>query len=344
MLTNKSLPKTILLIVLLLATLTYLISMDNRQRLLQSSWQESRPMMGTIVSITVRGIDKDLAQQAFKTAFDKAYQIEQRISTYQKQSEITAINNHFKTSTKPFKISKSMADLMQTSFQYSQTTSGAFDITVKPLINLWRKAKKDKKLPDQDLINHLKPTTFNNGAHINNLILQAPIGTSFDFGAIGKGYTADIIATVLESLGIYNYLIDVGRDLLVRGEDAPWRIGIQDPLIKDKSIQTLIVRKKIAIATSGDYEQKYKIGTHILTHIINPNTGWPIKNIAGATVIAPTGSQADAFATAFCILPPQKSLNLANQLSDFKILILQHQNKKIKAYYSKNWQKQNTND
>lgn len=330
--------KLLLLLIPLIATIAYLIYADNSQRLRQRVWPtESRVMMGTTISITIRGVERDVAKLGFIKAFERAHAIDKRISTYRDDSEISAINNHFAISAQSIELTPATAALITASFDYGRASHGAFDVTVKPLINLWRHAKKTGQLPSDEEIAKCKPAGINSGATITDMTLNAPQGSSFGFGAIGKGYTADMMAAELEALGIYNYIIDVGRDLLVRGQDAPWRIGIQDPLTKNSSLQTLLVRSKTAVATSGDYEQQYRIDEHLLTHIIDPRSGWPIKTIAGATVIAPSGSEADALATAFTVLDPAQSLQLAEALTGVEVLILQRQNEGLKHYRSTTW-------
>ena len=322
--TLNSTPKALLLVLFLGATLAYLITMDNRQRSLQTSWKQEMALMGTTISVTIRGVDKGDAKKAFIESFKIAQEIDARLSTYKVDSEITALNTHFSISSEPVTLSSKTAFLIESCITYTNISKGTFDVTVKPLINLWRTAKKTKVLPHEKEINDIRPQAYLNGATLSGRTLQAPQGTNFDFGGIGKGYTADAISHALEALGIYNYLIDVGRDLLVRGDDAPWRIAIQHPLDTSKAVQTLIIRSKTAIATSGDYEQQYRIGSKKLTHIIDPRTGWPIKEIAGATVIAPTGTEADALATAFTVLTPSQSIAIANARDGLEILVCQN--------------------
>jgi len=138
-----------------------------------------------------------------------------------------------------------------------------------------------------------------------------------DFGGIAKGYAVDKAIYFLKNKGIKNAIINAGGDMycLGRGKDGgPWRVGIRDPLQKDKNLATLLLKDR-AVATSGDYERP--------SHIINPETGKPVKaEIASVTVLAEDCMTADVLATAAFVLGPEKGMELLNRVENIEGVII----------------------
>jgi FAD:protein FMN transferase len=187
-------------------------------------------------------------------------------------------------------------------------TAGAFDITVKPLADLWGECEKAGRVPTGD---ELKSVMSRVGFRYIELgrnpatISFGRAGMSIDMGAIAKGYATDRAIAILKAGGILNAIVNSGGDMYCLGQrsaDRPWKIGIQHPRDKDKLIIEFFLKDK-AVDTSGDYENFFIIDGKRYSHIIDPRKGYPVgDDVVSASVIASDSETADALATALCIL------------------------------------------
>ena len=186
-----------------------------------------------------------------------------------------------------------------------EKTDGAFDPTLGPLTQLWRISSRSGKLPDEQ---SLADARARSGMRLIEIAGAGPrirfdrAGMRPDFGAIGKGLAADRAMAVLRASGYPVALIDFGGDLLA-GDPPPgtpegWRVEIRTGINRPYTLDIL----NTAIATSGDLEQFIEIGGVRYSHIIDPRTGLGLTERRAATVIAPTGAEADALASAACVL------------------------------------------
>jgi len=280
--------------------------------------RQTKIALGTFVQIDVcyAPVQKDNVAAAYQAAWQRIEEIEQKISTFRSDSEVSVINHSFQH---PVSVSEETRALIAQSLQYSQLTRGAFDISVGPLVSLWHKAGEAGRLPTPDDVKTAQAAVGRARIQIHDngqLELLHP-QSRIDLAAIADGYAADEVARVLRAKGFAQFLIDAGGDLYAGGRNCsgePWKIGVRDPQHKEKIIGMVEVIDQ-GVATSGVYEQKEQAQGQQWSHIINPLTGYPEKNIISATVIAATGAEADALATAFCVLPPQEGIALADESS-----------------------------
>ncbi|MDR1974614.1 MAG: FAD:protein FMN transferase [Bacteroidales bacterium] len=199
-------------------------------------------------------------------------------------------------------------DLFNKSQIMSKRTEGYFDITVKPLVSLYGFAAEKRTedyFSDKDIASILSYVGYEkirlNGDKLKKDFSQIQL----DFNAIAQGYCSDKVAELLLSQGIRNFLVDIGGEIVVRGKkpngDA-WKIGIEKPTSASgdkQSIVTMLPLSDGAIVTSGNYRKYFEVDGKRFSHTINPHTGRPATGgILSATIIAPTGWEADALATA----------------------------------------------
>ncbi len=272
--------------------------------------EDSKFFMGTVVQIKV-SIDpvkygEARAKDAINKAFDEIKRIEDIYSVYKDTSEISRINRLKKNET--LQITDEAFNLIRKTLDYSERTDGAFDITVKPLVDLWANARKIKKLPDEY---ELKSVLGRVG--YQNVVLDEAIRTihfkkesmGIDLGGAAKGYATDRAIRALEDSGIKNALVASGGDMYCLGKKSarePWKVGIRHPRGKDRIFLEILLKEK-AISTSGDYERYFILDGKRYSHIIDPRTGYPIgDDIVSASVIAPDSTTSDILATAMCIL------------------------------------------
>ena len=199
-------------------------------------------------------------------------------------------------------------------------TDKAFDITVEPLILLWRRKAKENRWPSPEEVQRVKrhvgmeKVALQEGNHVRLVDPE----TRLDLGGIAKGYAIDEAARIFRRYGVPNFFIDAGGDIYVGGLNCRgerWHIGIQDPA-DPKGVVAIVYLSDQAVTTSGNYERFYEIAGKRLSHIIDPVTGYPQKEIASATVIAPTAIVADALSTALTVQGARRGLALIDRLGE----------------------------
>lgn len=266
--------------------------------------EDTKFFMGTIVQIKLSLTNKigdDRARDAMNRAFGEIKRVEDVFSVYKADSEASRINRL--RMNERLLISREVFDLIRRSIEYSEKTGGAFDITIKPLVDLWAKAKQDKKLPAEvDVKLALEHTGYKKIVlnEAKSTISFRKEGMALDFGGIAKGYATDRAIKILHENGIDNAVVRLGGSIYCLGRKSrnePWKIGIQHPRDKDKLFLEIKL-ENVAIDTSGDYERYFVLDGKRYSHIIDPRTGYPIgEDTISSTVIAPDAVTADILAT-----------------------------------------------
>ncbi len=271
--------------------------------------------MGTIVRIDVcQDIDDKIQfYRSLKRAWQEMERIEEIFSVTNNESELSRLNS----SQGGMSVSYDLYDLMKKSIQLSRETKGAFDITVKPLLDLWQEGYRRKYLPSSKEIEKVKEVVGFQQVEFseNQTVSFKNTGMKIGMGAIAKGYAIDRVVQMIRAEGIYDFLIDAGGDLFVSGKSCRgdlWRIGVRHPLKKEVTMERLHLTDQ-AVATSGNYERYFEIQDERYSHIIDPRSGYPVENNLSVTVMAPSALEADALATALSILSPEEGLSLIHR-------------------------------
>lgn len=206
-------------------------------------------------------------------------------------------------------------DLFKRSQDISAATGGAFDCTVGPLVNAWGFGFKGKLKMDQAKVDSLLQFVGYQKVQLDeqNRILM-PDGFKLDFNAIAQGYSVDVIGNYLESMGIKDYLVDIGGEVFGKGTKPggkPWLVGIENPAadsLSEQTINTRVQLKDKALATSGSYRKYYEENGRRYSHEIDPHTGYPVQHsLLSVSVLAPDCATADGYATAFMVMGYAKS-------------------------------------
>jgi thiamine biosynthesis lipoprotein len=289
-------------------------------------YSATRLQMGTFVTIKAPNHDPERLRRAVSAAFERIEKIEDRLSVYRPHSELSRLNRT--AGSKPSRISGELAHLIERSLHYSKGSGGAFDVTVGPLIRLWKKASTRGQPPAaEEISSALRSTGFKKirlRMDPTEIRFLAP-DLSIDLGGIAKGYAVDEAALILRKKGIENALVEAGGDIYaLGGRDGtrPWRVGIRDPFGGKECIEVLLLRDK-AVTTSGDYERAIVLKGKRYSHIIDPRTGRPAKGVSSVTVIAPSALEADALSTAISVLGVKEGLALAETLPAVEVLIVE---------------------
>ena len=228
------------------------------------------------------------------------------VSTYIEESEISRVNRNRDVQT--ISVSDTFYKIVEKSIQLYKASNATFDVTVQPLVDLWGFGPEFKitHTPDStSIIDALEHTGSDNLVLINGKILKTDSLLQIDLSAIAKGWGVDLVGEFLEISGIKNYLVEIGGEVLVRGKNASksrWEVGIRQPEPLNPKLVTKIKISDKAVATSGTYQNFFSVNGVNYSHILNPNTGFPIKHdLVSATVIANNCADADAIATAIMV-------------------------------------------
>jgi thiamine biosynthesis lipoprotein len=264
--------------------------------------------MGVPVRLVVYATDENAAVNACRAAYARIRQIDDIASDYRKTSELNQLCA--RAATQPVKVSDDLWTLLKESQRLSQVTDGAFDITVGPLVQLWRAARKSGQMPKPDDIESAKTLVGWQKVQLNeadHAVKLAMPNMKLDLGGIAKGYAGDQAMIVLRQHGIRSALFEGGGDIVL--SDAPpnapgWRIALRysgDNMPKELTLANA------AVSTSGDTEQFVEINGRRYSHVVNPKTGIGLTNRSMATVTAPLGIHTDGLSTALTLVGEAKA-------------------------------------
>lgn len=263
-------------------------------------------IFGTSYNITYQCADDH------KADIEKALaEVDASLSPFNDTSIITHVNRN-----EDVVLDNLFLDVFRLAQKINEDTDGAFDITVAPLVNAWGFGFKNGVNPDDNVIDSLRQVVgFNKVRLENNKVVKFDPRVMLDCSAIAKGYGVDVVANLLRKLGIKNFMVEIGGEVVTSGvnpERMPWRIGVTKPtddsLSVNNELQTVINVTDKAMATSGNYRNFYYKGGRKYAHTIDPKTGYPVQHsILSATVITDDCATADAYATSFMVLGMEKA-------------------------------------
>ena len=285
--------------------------------------QKTETIMGTEVTITVTARSSDEGGAAIDAGMAELRRLDAMMSLYKDASEIAKVN--LAAGKAPVKVSLEMIEVVEKAAEISKLSGGVFDITIGPLVVLWQMQLKKGTVPTDIEIDRIRPLV-----NYRNIVIDKKASTIFlkktgmimDFGGM-KGYAADRVAGLIRERGIKNAIIAVAGDIWVLGhrkDGKPWRIGVQHPREKDKTLTVLDLSDKY-ISTSGDYERFVIREKKRYHHIIDPRTGKPAKGVISVTLIGDRGAVIDPLAKVPFILGPQKGLELVKKLGAEAIIV-----------------------
>jgi FAD:protein FMN transferase len=287
--------------------------------------------MGTTYQIKiVAGYFKSTS--GLKDKIDNRLQVINRsMSTYLPDSEISRFNAIQDTREK-LAVSDDFLQVMLAARDIYEKTGGAWDGTIKPLVNLWGfgNTRQTHQVPHEvEIKKQMRWIGFQHIAIFPEGYLQKKKSTiTLDLASIAKGYAVDQISHLLNSSGLENYLVEIGGEVFASGyrkDGTPWRVGINQP---STSASTTYVYKVVplhnrAMATSGDYRNYFEAGGKRYSHIIDPRTGYPVDNtVVSVSIVADTCMFADGLATAIMVMGLEHGMTLINSLKDVEGFII----------------------
>jgi thiamine biosynthesis lipoprotein len=258
-------------------------------------------------------------------------EINKSMSTFRKDSEISKFNSDQHAGEK-FMISNDFYNVMVVAKILHEITGGAWDGTVKPLVDIWGfgNGKIRHTLPEKSKIKALLSEVGFNNIEISthHYLIKKKAFITLDLASIAKGYGVDQVAALIRDNGIYDFLVEIGGEVFASGyrkDGIKWKVGINKPQKNaplDQVYKVIDIHDK-GFATSGDYRNFFEVKHKRFSHIIDPRTGYPVDNgIVSVSILADTCTFADGLATAVMVLGDKKGLELVNQLENTECFIV----------------------
>jgi thiamine biosynthesis lipoprotein len=271
--------------------------------------------MGVPFRMVVYATNEAQATAAMRAAFSRVEQLNSILSDYDTDSELSRLSRS-SGQRLDVPVSLDLWKVLTISQQLAKKTDGAFDVTVGPLVNLWRKARREQKLPRADLLEQARQRVGWRKLHLDPLARTARLDVEemrLDLGAIAKGYAVDEAMKVLVTNGIRSALVSGAGDLAV-SEPPPgresWQIEMAPLDMTNAPPARFAQLRNSALATSGDIFQRLEIDGRRYSHIVDPRTGLGLTDHSLVTVIAPNCTTADSLATAVSVLGPEAGVRL----------------------------------
>ncbi|SDG66695.1 thiamine biosynthesis lipoprotein [Chitinophaga filiformis] len=299
---------------------------------------------GTYYIIKYLSDDTTSLQHAIDSLFAD---IDQSLSLYKPGSLINRFNEGIGV-----QMDHHMQAVVTRSLQISKASNGAFDITVKPLVDVWGFGVRKpavQKIPAADTLRRVLQYVGYRYLQVRGQQLtKKKKGVEIDCNGIAQGYTSDVMARLLEQKGITNYLVDVGGELCSRGHNQHgkvWTVGIERPATDDNDypVQALLALDNKAITTSGNYRRFFDQGGTRFAHSINPATGEALhSNIISVTVIARDAITADGFDNALILMGVERGLSFISQHPEYGLeayFIFKDEKGKIQERFSPGFEK-----
>jgi FAD:protein FMN transferase len=302
--------------------------------------------MGTLFRIVLFAPDSTLGRQAAAAAFRRVDTLNTVMSDYLPDSELNRLSATAGTG-QVIAVSTDLFRALSISQRASRQSGAAFDITLGPYTQLWRRSVRQQALPSQVALAKARKAVGYQYVLLNEAKRTAKLvkpGMRLDLGGIGKGFAADEALAELKKLGIRSALVDAGGNVVV--SEAPpnekgWQVELKLPGAEQPG---WLLLTNAAVSTSGDLYQYLELAnekgiTRRYSHIIDPQTGLGLMNQSQATVIAPNGTLADWLSTTVCVLGPTKGIRLAEEISGVAAFVWSQRKGKIQSWQSKRWQK-----
>jgi thiamine biosynthesis lipoprotein len=306
-------------------------------------FEYSLPRMGTIFRIEMYSASSTQASEAGEAAFARAEELEQVMSDYRADSELMRLTREGDKA--PFPVSGDLCDVLAKSIWTSELSGGAFDVSIGPLVDLWREARKAGRLPDPGEIAQAKALVDYHNIELDparHTVFLKRAGMKLDLGAIGKGYAADQMLAVLQAHSIHHAMVVAGGEVVV-SEPPPgnsgWRVRIGTADADAASEPCTLLLQSAAVSTSGDEHQFMEVNGHRYSHVINPATGWPLEGESSTTVVARDSTTADALCTAFSLMSVEDGIRSAKSLQGVSVLWVRRVGGSWKRYASEGFPK-----
>ena len=268
--------------------------------------------MGCPCELRLAAADRSLANEVAVICTSESQRFESKYSRYLTDSVTSQVNNA--SGLHPVTIDPEVAAILDYSGVCYVQSEGLFDITSGVLRQLWN--KNMRRLPtDSELEFYLDKVGWKKVEISPNEVFLPIKGMQLDFGGVVKEYVADVLAAKARSMGIEHGLINLGGDICIIGpqpDGTPWSIGITHPTEGNSAI-AIIELSEGAVTTSGGYERYFDIDGLRYSHLINPETGWPVEGLLSASVAAPTSIVAGSLTSIALLKAPEDGIRFLEE-------------------------------
>jgi FAD:protein FMN transferase len=293
--------------------------------------------------------------EAASRALDLVNLLEEQLSVFRPHTELSRLN--VRAADEPVAVERQLFELLARALRFAEETDGAYDPTAGPLVMLWRRCRKEKRLPGDIELAECRERVgwrFVELDHEHKTVRFQKRGIELNLNAMGKGYALDRAAgelsvgrisnpschdstiageadTESEQVenpshgGVDNWLMHGGySSILARGRLAGydgWPVAIRHPLFPQRQLGTWLLKDR-AMSTSGSAVQFFRYQGRRYGHLIDPRTGWPVEQILAATVVAPTAADAEALSTAFFVMGVEKAREYCHNRTEVSALLI----------------------
>ncbi|MEO8660045.1 MAG: FAD:protein FMN transferase [Bryobacteraceae bacterium] len=267
--------------------------------------ERSMDAMGATWTVAVYGEDRFKADSAIDDAFDEVRRLDHLLSNYRPDSEWSKVNRE--AAEGPVKVSEELFHLLAACMEYSRESSGAFDITVGPLMRVWGFYKGTGRFPHRDEIRTAmgrvgwQKVKLDPAAQTVQFALK---GVELDPGGIGKGYAVDRMVAILKARNVTSALISGGTSSIYAIGTPPgeqgWKVSVRHPKDARRTVQDFLLKDE-SMSTSGSYEKFFLAGGKLYSHIMDPRTGYPSQGMLSVSVITPKTIDSEAWAKPYYI-------------------------------------------
>lgn len=294
----------------------------------QKKYVSKFQMMGTVISITLFEPNQPLVE----ASYDYLQRMDQVFSMNRSDSELMAINQQ--AGVRPVQVSATAFSLIQDALHYSKRHVDSFNVLIGPLVKLWRIGFGGDQVPSAAEIQRRLRLM-----DLSQVVLDAPaqtvylkqVGMQLDLGAIAKGYFADQLIQQFQQAGVTSAIVNLGGNVKLLGlnpltTDGRWEVGVQAPQAI-RGIPVLQVKMPArTVVTSGIFERYFKVGTKMYHHILDPQTGFPVRNqVDQVTIITEQSELAEVLATVCYFKGPQAGAALIEQYPKTEAVFIDHQ-------------------
>ena len=283
------------------------------------NWQETEFFaMDTVMKLRLYGGEEPT--EVFGTVIRSVSAMENVLSVTKEESAV-ALLNRGEAVTPP----EDLRMLLEKSMDLSQRTDGCLDPTIYPLVKLWGFTTGEYRVPEENELQKALKSVGIQHISFDNDTVSLKNGAQLDFGAVAKGYAAEVCADLIREAGCSG-ILTLGGNIQTVGEKpdgSDWRIGITDPEQPDASIAALSLRGSHAVVTSGGYQRYFEENGVRYSHIIDPSTGYPTqKGLSSVTVVADSGFLADGLSTALYVMGLEEATEFWRESEDFEMVLI----------------------
>jgi len=290
-------------------------------------------VMGTFARLVVVAPSRSTATRGIEAAFRDLQWVEQLMSYHRPDSELARVNAE--AYDHPVQVSEPMMVVLRKALEVSQLSEGSFDVTVGPLMDLWKAAGQAGVQPTDAELSQARARVGWDKVSLdpNQRTVRFKVqGMKIDLGGIAKGYAVDRSVEILKEQGALGGMVDLGGNIRCFGRPPQgkdfWRIGVQDPCHVDdegpaeERISMVLRLTDQAVATSGHYRRFVMVGDRKVSHILDPRTGMSNEQVSSVTIIAPDAMTADAMTKPVCLLGEEEAISLVEGLPQVEAIVM----------------------